>query len=228
MKSIAKKGTLGTIISIVLMLIVIGVTFSICSTIFRKTTASEETFNKIIQQLQDLQTKTTGSRNVIAAQLNTKTAIIGFSRGNKNLEVHGKYAGEQRKLLDIKKPTSCGVDSCICFCDKPGEREELNELFACDRLDCITEKTFGNIDFSPTVYMDLLTNAEDEKSSNGFFIYRGPMRALHVPFEESATPEIIRGQFTLYLERKEDAVAVCVNPDEQTQSCAVPEAKAAP
>lgn len=227
---INKRGTLGTIISLVLMLLLMGVTFQICSTIFRTTKQSQETFHEVIQQLKDVSGKPSGSRNLVLAQFNSATAIFGFSRGNKNLEVYAARPDWQ-KHIDMRKPVECGEDSCVCFCDKPGMQGEETltgeptDVFGCGKLRCVKSGEFGNLDIHPHVYTEFMTAPVRERraeSMNGFFLYRSPMRIRQgYSYTDVTTPDVMEGRAAIYLERHGNAIAVCAR--QVDNSCVAPQ-----
>jgi len=223
------------------MLLVAFVTFSVLANIFRSTKESQVTLTEITQQLNDLSRKPVGSRDLIVAQLNDETAIIGFSKGSHDLELtkslFSDTIGRDGRTFVMRKPIDqCGEDSCVCYCDglaindDTPERQLSSEneplTFSCEKLSCIKGGKFGGLDLSAKVYNEFADEEETwRESRNGFFFHRmddgipliHQMRGDAIPVFE--TPATMKGRFTIYLERKENSAAVCVTLIQGT--CAV-------
>ncbi len=213
------------------MLLVAFATFSVLANIFRSTKESQVTLTEITQQLNDLSKKPVGSRNLLVAQLNDETAIIGFSKGSHDLELtkslFSDTIGRDERTFAMRKPMEqCGEDSCVCYCDglaidddKP-ERQVASEnepmAISCKKLSCIKGEKFGGLDLTAKVYNEFADEEESwRESRNGFFFHRTDdgIPLLHqargdaIPTFE--TPPIMKGRFTIYLEKKEGSAAVC-------------------
>jgi len=199
------------IISLVLMLLLMGITLSICTTVFKGsgTQNTEATFTRIIQEVGEISKEASGARRLFSGKLNKDTAIIGFSKGKEDLVIELEGISYYPKI-PIHKFQSCEEESCICFCDKPyleysTPASELLLELKCKYQSCIKGSDFSgskDLDIHPKIYGQeivheghkyterfLRTSRSESRKvkstmTNGFFIFRGTVSANHKSKEQ--------------------------------------------
>ncbi len=235
----SKKATLGTLISLIIALLLAGVTFKILSDIWGKTVGDDtrETYTKMIEKMKELSAETAGSRRSVISQIDAPTAILGFSKGKKDLLLSVSLG--QRNVLHFafEKPAQCKEDSCVCVCITPTTKEQayssLPVTLKCEQpLSCTKGEAFGNLDMYPhpqgidvEVGHGNVPVAVTPLVENGFFLYRGHIDEVSLFGSELIIrpAPFAKGTFSMYLERVTDAVAVCTQL--QAGSCIANRAK---
>ncbi len=208
------RGTLGTVISLVITLIMMGLTFHLCSTIFRDVKVTSSSLTELAQKVDDVSKLNTDSSRLAILQLNVDTIIYGFAKGRNPLEIKVSVGSENKKY-HIPKPEICGEQACICQCT---EEDEIWNL--CANQKCITGQQFNDADFYSPLYTHIQLGDifGHPITRNGFIFSRaeGWWRDTNNQREYSNPERILEGRFTVTVKKVDDThVAVCVVTPEQ-------------
>lgn len=118
-----KKGVLGNTVSLVLMLIVLGLSLFACSK-YVGTDQTKKSFDELVEVINELKTKEPETSRVMPIYLNEETMILGFNEGQDKISVFkgeeyikGNKIGKKTYLV-FRKPSKCGKKSCLCYSRK--------------------------------------------------------------------------------------------------------------
>ncbi len=169
---IQKKGTLGFVIEIIIIIVILGLAFYKLAQFFGlyKTERGFETYNELTAAITDMKFESPGSRKSVLAAIDKQSAIMGFAKDSNGVALVDAVS---LASLVAARPAKCEQGkACVCICrdyemawTAIAAGFKCNEDLICTRFDNITfpykmkEEDYGT----------------DYGVEGGFFIGRDPL-----------------------------------------------------
>ncbi len=215
------------IIGIVVALMIFIPTILWAGRLFRLSDDAKDSFDELIQKINDISGKPAGTIEPIAFHMDKDTAVLGFAKNAQKLQ--GISFGEE--ISYFERPDSCEGDrACLCLCrngygraltegiysDVPDAEKPPYWLLTCSNLMCTSMNE--KVDFPKTISAESLAKPKKDvlldwvlgdsavKIEGGFVLERGKL-FFNLHMEDSG-----RGR-PIYIKNKESTVVLCRSPE---------------